>query len=49
LWLAATAEEVAQRKQLISSALIALTQGSVVRIRWDDTTNRILFLLIRSP
>jgi hypothetical protein len=48
LILAGTPEDAEMRKTLIASAFVALTTNTVVRFRWDDATNRISHLLVRS-
>lgn len=48
LLLANTPEDIAARKHLLSSALVALSNGALVRFRWEDTTSRITHLLVRA-
>lgn len=48
LILTSSPQDLEARKALVTSAFVALTTGSLVRFRWDDTTNRITHLLVRS-
>ena len=50
LILASTAEDVAARKHYQAAALVAMTNGTVVRFRWDDAgvnANRVWVMLVR--
>jgi hypothetical protein len=48
LILATSAQELESRKAWLAGVFVAMTSGTVVRFRWDDTTNRITHILVRS-
>jgi hypothetical protein len=51
LLLTNSASDIANRKHLLSNALVALSAGSTVRFRWEDAgTNagRVIAMLVRS-
>jgi hypothetical protein len=50
LLLANSATDILNRKHELAAALVALTQGSSVRIRWDDAgtyANQVEYMLVR--
>lgn len=52
LMLANSAADIESRKHILAAALLAQTQGSVMRFRWEDAgtnANRIVVLLLRQP
>jgi hypothetical protein len=48
LVLANSATDIANRKHMLSAALLAYAQGSVLRFRWEDTDSRIMVMLTRA-
>lgn len=52
LLLAGSAADIASRQHFLATALLAQTQGSIMRFRWEDAgaiPNRILVILLRQP
>jgi hypothetical protein len=52
LMLANSAADIESRKHFLAAALMAQTQGSIMRFRWEDAgtnANRIVVLLLRQP
>lgn len=52
LMLASSAADIESRKHFLAAALMAQTQGSIMRFRWEDAgtnANRIVVLLLRQP
>jgi hypothetical protein len=52
LILAGTAADIEARKHFLAAALLAQTQGSIMRFRWEDAgvnANRIVVMLLRQP
>jgi hypothetical protein len=51
LMLANSPTDIAERKHLVANAIVALTTGSTVRFRWDDSTPEpgyVVVMLVRS-
>jgi hypothetical protein len=51
LMLANSPTDLAERKHLVANAFVALTTGSTVRFRWDDSTPEpgyVVVMLVRS-
>jgi hypothetical protein len=43
-----SSQEAESRKAMLANVMVALTTGTTVRLRWDDTNARISHLLVRS-
>ena len=47
LFVANSTADIPNRKHVFTAAIVAQTQRTQVRIRWDDTNNRIVSMLLR--